>query len=66
MDIMTMSFDGAPKSYFHNLYRRYNIKGYKHHFVLQEDNGRSHGYTLSHRSNTLQYCIIREANIYTI
>ncbi|KIM99835.1 hypothetical protein OIDMADRAFT_19791 [Oidiodendron maius Zn] len=32
-----------------NLRLRFDIKGWEHHFVLQEDNDRSHGYTRFNR-----------------
>jgi hypothetical protein len=50
----------------HNLRRRFNLRGLEHHFVLLEDNDRSHGHTLAHRPNTLQDRLKKEADIDTI
>ena len=49
-----------------NLRLRFDIKGWEHHFVLQEDNDRSHGHTRFDRPNTIQDRIKRDANIKTI
>jgi len=48
----------------HNLQRRFDIYREEHHFVLQEDNDRSHGH--SRDGHTLQDRLKREANIETI
>lgn len=45
---------------------RFDIRGKEHHFVLQEDNDRSHGHTLPYRSDTLQDRTKKAANIDTI
>lgn len=49
-----------------NLRLRFDMKGWEHHFVLQEDNDRSHGHTRFDRPDTIQDRIKRDANIETI
>jgi hypothetical protein len=47
----------------HNLRRRFDLRGLEHHFVLLEDNDRSHGHTLPHRPDSLQDRLKKQANI---
>jgi hypothetical protein len=50
----------------HNLRQRFDLKGWDHEFVLQEDNNKSHGHTLPHRPNSLQDRLKSAANINTV
>lgn len=50
----------------HTLRLRHEMKGWEHHFVLQEDNDKSHGHTKLHRPDSLQDRIKKEAGIHTI
>lgn len=50
----------------HNLRRRWELKGEEEHFILQEDNDRSHGHTRFDRPDTVQDRIKKEARIETI
>lgn len=42
------------------------MKGWEHHFILQEDNDRSHGYTMSYRPDIIQDRMKADADIETI
>lgn len=50
----------------HTLRQRFDLKGWEHHFVLQEDNDKSHGHTLPHRPDSIQDILKKDANIDTI
>ena len=49
-----------------NLRLRFDIKGWQHHFVLQEDNDRSHSHTRFNRPDTIQDRIKKDTDIETI
>lgn len=49
-----------------NLRTRFQIKGIEEHFILLEDNDRSHGHTLPHKPDTIQDKTKKEAGVQII